>query len=71
MRYCHLECGTVIQWSLGMTLMLQDLASAVTSQNEPKLRSHNITEPIIYKAIRVLDGTIYERRITCHLNVEQ
>ena len=25
----YLKCGTVIQWSLGMTLMPQDLASAV------------------------------------------
>ena len=32
-----LKCGTIIQWSLGMTRMLQDLASPVTrkmSQNK-------------------------------------
>ena len=40
------------------------------SQNEPKLRSPNVTEPYV-KTIRVLDGTIYERRTNCHLNVEQ
>ena len=53
-----------------MTHRLQDLASAVTRKMNQNL-DLTISLNHMYLTIRVLDGTIYERRITCHLNVEQ
>ena len=69
------EVLSFIMWNSNTVVTWNDTYGSRTgkcrhSQNEPKLRSHNITEPYV-KTRRALDGTIYERRITCHSNVEQ
>ena len=49
--FCPLKCGTIIQWSLGMTLRLQDLASAVTREmSQIKISQYHWTICINHKS---------------------
>ena len=71
------ESLVIYMWKNNMVVTQNDTQASRSGkcrhlQNEPKLRSHNITEPYTcINLIGVLDVTIYEIRIICHLNVEQ
>ena len=50
MRYGNLKSGTIIQCMVTRNDTYASRSGKCRhSQNEPKLRSHNITEPIIHK----------------------